>query len=378
MNHFIRMSAYWLLATLSLLSLNGCGGGYGESTNGYLSESRSNARDMLMNSGSTPSTPTPNPDTLDQALLTTGARYYEEQCTSCHGSDGRGSTPLINCGSCKNLEILSYRTLTTMPPPGGACDQECADSTAYYILAGFPDLQVASASPTPTTEPTSAPTSTPSSTPTPISSPTPTSNGMSEKPIALIANPTSDLIGFASYTATFISASTDDTGITRTQWYVNNVEQTQASSFTNTFIQGRYSIKLVVTDQDNQTSETSVILEVVSNGQTAQACDAGNVFMAKRLWTPFINKCLACHQAGGLAGGKPPVLIANTDKFYLSKNFDSISSLLLGSSTLIRDRAQGKSHGGGTVVPASQTSIYADLAELQNRVNTPPSACPTP
>ena len=355
---------YSSLAVLSLLSLTGCGGGYGESTNSYLSENRANARSLL-NNGNT-MTPTTNPNSLDTALLAKGASDYEQQCASCHGSDGQAGIPLVNCGSCASLETLSKRIFDTMPP-GGGCDQDCADATAYYILAGFPNPSAISASPTPVGS--TAPTATPS----------PKTNPVSGKPIALITNPTSDLLGFASHTATFASnTSSDDTGITRTQWFVNNVEQTQASSFTNTFAEGRYRVKLVVTDQDNQTAETSVVVNAVTNGQAAEDCDGGNVFMAKKLWTSFFNNCLACHRSGGVAAGSRLVLFNTSDKFYLNKNYDRVSSLLLGTSNLLRDKAQGRSHGGGIIVPASNTTVYNNLIELQKRVNTPPTACTTP
>lgn len=278
MKKFIYL--YCSLITCCSLSLLGCGGGYGESTNNYLSESRANTRNLL--------------------------------------SDG-----------------------SSVPP-------------------------------------TSTPTSMPTSTPAPTSSSDPTT-GVSAKPVALITNPSSDLIGFASYTASFSSsASTDDTGITRTQWYIDNVEQTQASNFTHTFAEGRYRVKLVVTDQDNQTAETSVVINAVTNGQTAENCDSGSVLMAKKLWTPFFNNCVACHQSGGFAAGTRLVLFTTSDKFYLSKNYDRVSTLLLGNSNLIRSKAQGIGHGGGAIVPSSNATVYNDLTELQKRVNTPPAACTTP
>jgi hypothetical protein len=181
-----------------------------------------------------------------------------------------------------------------------------------------------------------------------------------------------DLVGFTPYTPSFSGISSEDDGsITKYQWYIDDVEQTQSSTFSQQIsISGRYTIKLVVTDQDNQTDAATVKVDVVDDGQAARNCDSSLVFMAERLWTPFFSKCAGCHSTN------PEFKIISSGDTFLTENDNEISKAIESSADNIREKAQGIGHPGGTVVPESETSVYDDLEELVNRILTPPSACP--
>jgi hypothetical protein len=361
----------WILVCVSIFSISGCGGGYGESSNGYLSESRTNTRNLLNDSDT--ATPTPSSGGLDTALLAAGARDYQAQCVGCHGSQGEGPLPLINCGACDDLATLSERIFTTMPPSPdyGNCDRDCANATAYYILAGFPTV----ATPTSTPASSSAPSTAPTTAPTTSPSSTPTSSGISAAPTAVITT-TKDLVGFVPYTLTFsATSSTDDTGISLYRWFVNGVEQTQTTTFSYTLsTASRDTVKLIVTDQDSQTNETSVKVDAVTNGQTAKSCDSSLVYMAERLWTPFFSNCLFCHTEQRGSFGP---LFPSTNNQYLTLNHSAISAYITaGNFNKLKNKPQGLlGHGGGPVV-ATGNAAYTDLTELQTRIVTPPTACP--
>lgn len=65
----------------------------------------------------------------------TGAQLYTEQCSSCHGDNGNGATPI---GSSRNLAALTEYIHNNMPKNHPEqCIDDCASKVAEYILSGF-------------------------------------------------------------------------------------------------------------------------------------------------------------------------------------------------------------------------------------------------
>jgi len=66
---------------------------------------------------------------------------YQQQCATCHGISGQGSPvgpSLIACANCGSLAGLAGYIEATMPiGNSGACDQQCADALAAYIINDF-------------------------------------------------------------------------------------------------------------------------------------------------------------------------------------------------------------------------------------------------
>ena len=66
---------------------------------------------------------------------------YQQQCATCHGVSGQGSPvgpSLIACANCASLAGLASYIEATMPLGNtGACDQQCAEAQAAYIINDF-------------------------------------------------------------------------------------------------------------------------------------------------------------------------------------------------------------------------------------------------
>ncbi len=91
-----------------------------------------------------PDAPTPNPapDEVAAAVVKTGQDYYETQCSSCHGEDGKGGdAPSLRgdkCKTCDKLDKLYLTILDTMPlNDTTSCGEDCAVKTSYYIFNGL-------------------------------------------------------------------------------------------------------------------------------------------------------------------------------------------------------------------------------------------------
>ena len=72
--------------------------------------------------------------TLYNAYNPEGQRAYEQQCASCHGVDGNGTSvgsSLVACATCTSLSVLAQEISATMPISNtGACTGDCATNTA--------------------------------------------------------------------------------------------------------------------------------------------------------------------------------------------------------------------------------------------------------
>jgi len=70
-----------------------------------------------------------------------GQRAYEQQCASCHGIDGNGTSvgsSLVGCATCSSLSVLAQEISATMPISNtDACTGDCATDTAEYIMYAF-------------------------------------------------------------------------------------------------------------------------------------------------------------------------------------------------------------------------------------------------
>jgi len=78
---------------------------------------------------------------IDETLAT-GHTAYMEKCASCHGTQGTGSEgapSLVSCAACgSGIDELVKRIVNTMPLNNAtACDKECAQPIAEYILTNF-------------------------------------------------------------------------------------------------------------------------------------------------------------------------------------------------------------------------------------------------
>jgi cytochrome c553 len=48
-----------------------------------------------------------NSPVIDSDYIAQGKVIYDKSCAGCHGSDGKGSTPVVGCGTCDTLESLA-------------------------------------------------------------------------------------------------------------------------------------------------------------------------------------------------------------------------------------------------------------------------------
>lgn len=78
--------------------------------------------------------------TADETMLD-GQLEYNEQCASCHGTDGQGAAvavSLVNCANCGSADILTTYIANVMPLGGtDNCIDQCASDVADYILTLF-------------------------------------------------------------------------------------------------------------------------------------------------------------------------------------------------------------------------------------------------
>ena len=78
-----------------------------------------------------------------------GQSAYNQQCASCHGVDGNGTSvgsSLVGCATCTSISVLADEIARTMPiGDTGRCTGDCATDTAEYILYAFNGQILASA-----------------------------------------------------------------------------------------------------------------------------------------------------------------------------------------------------------------------------------------
>lgn len=82
---------------------------------------------------------------IDPQLLAQGRANWDAQCAFCHGLNGEGAAidpspvrpgecTVPDAGACEDADVMATYIAATMPPPGGACLDACAESTAALIL----------------------------------------------------------------------------------------------------------------------------------------------------------------------------------------------------------------------------------------------------
>jgi len=85
----------------------------------------------------------------DDGYNAAGHSAYQQQCASCHGIDGNGTSvgpTLVGCATCSSLSVLADEISRTMPiGDTQACIDDCANDTAEYILYAFNGRNLADA-----------------------------------------------------------------------------------------------------------------------------------------------------------------------------------------------------------------------------------------
>lgn len=80
-------------------------------------------------------------DLIDDGFNAAGQAHYVQQCSSCHGIDGNGTSvgpSLVGCATCSSFSVLADEISRTMPIGNvEACIDDCATDTAEYILYAF-------------------------------------------------------------------------------------------------------------------------------------------------------------------------------------------------------------------------------------------------
>lgn len=88
-------------------------------------------------------------DLVDDGFNAAGQAHYVQQCSSCHGIDGNGTSvgpSLVGCATCSPFSVLSDEISRTMPiGEVEACVDDCATDTAEYILYAFNGQNLADA-----------------------------------------------------------------------------------------------------------------------------------------------------------------------------------------------------------------------------------------
>lgn len=88
-------------------------------------------------------------DLVDDGFNAAGQAHYVQQCSSCHGTDGNGTSigpSLVGCATCSTFSVLSDEISRTMPIGDvEACIDDCATDTAEYILYAFNGQNLADA-----------------------------------------------------------------------------------------------------------------------------------------------------------------------------------------------------------------------------------------
>lgn len=86
---------------------------------------------------------------VDDGFNAAGQAHYVQQCSSCHGIDGNGTSvgpSLVGCATCSSFSVLSDEISRTMPIGDvDACSDDCAADTAEYILYAFNGQNLADA-----------------------------------------------------------------------------------------------------------------------------------------------------------------------------------------------------------------------------------------
>lgn len=78
----------------------------------------------------------------------------------------------------------------------------------------------------------------------------------------------------------------------------------------------------------------------------------------------ILEKCLVCHQVGGVAGGTPLRYVADSDDDFLALNFNVLQAYIAaGNGARLLSRARGVNHGGGAVL-SSATQGYRALDQF--------------
>lgn len=79
--------------------------------------------------------------TMADSTSVTGQQAYNQQCASCHGSDGQGglvAVSMVNCANCGSLDVLTSYIDKVMPLGGPeSCSGTCASEVADYIFNIF-------------------------------------------------------------------------------------------------------------------------------------------------------------------------------------------------------------------------------------------------
>ncbi|WP_370293857.1 c-type cytochrome [Thalassolituus sp.] len=88
-------------------------------------------------------------DLEDDGYNAVGHALYQQQCASCHGIDGNGTSigpTLVGCATCSSFLVLADEINRTMPVGDvEACTDSCARDTAEYILYAFNGKSLADA-----------------------------------------------------------------------------------------------------------------------------------------------------------------------------------------------------------------------------------------
>ena len=76
---------------------------------------------------------------LDLDKIAKGKAYYEAQCMSCHGKDGKPASNIYQLfNNDKTLATIKGYTESAMPlTDPGSCKGECSETTSYYIMSLF-------------------------------------------------------------------------------------------------------------------------------------------------------------------------------------------------------------------------------------------------
>ncbi len=72
---------------------------------------------------------------VDEDIIAAGKSIYDAQCLSCHGSDGKGNTPLTS--SLLRADLVEFITHTMPYGVPGSCDETCATYVSYYMIQAW-------------------------------------------------------------------------------------------------------------------------------------------------------------------------------------------------------------------------------------------------
>jgi hypothetical protein len=127
------------------LLLTACGQSFQSDFSTFVVENPNQTPEEVDHQSTTDTDPVDHQSTTDTNpvdSVATGRELYSEQCSTCHGVDGRGQFSLASAETKLNLaEIIS----TTMPFGNvGRCDEECGIAIASFIQSGYPSVNSSS------------------------------------------------------------------------------------------------------------------------------------------------------------------------------------------------------------------------------------------